>query len=393
METYITLLPASKERLEVYRSTQQSDQTCSTLMQFCRSSWPDKRSVDLVIRPYWEVRGELTMGEDLLLCGGRIVVPEAMQAETLQKLHQGHQGIQSYRLRAQSSIWWPGMSHRIKDFVSQCPECCRDASPSKEPLLSTPLPDYPWQKASIDLFELKGATYLLVVDYYSRFPEVIQLNSTKSRNVINALRAIFARYGIPETLISDNGPQYSSAEFAEFADTYGFTHSTSSPHYPQSNGHSERAVKTMKKLLKESTDQCLALLSYRMTLLPWCGLSPAELSQGRRLRSDVPQTRENLVPQWTHTKEFCCLDKTSLNKRKISTADTEPDHCQIFQMGQVWVTTDGQPVTGRVARHAGAPRSYVVDTPNSTIRRNRSQIQALLNNPMRHHQDRLTFPS
>jgi len=130
---------------------------------------------------------------------------------------------------------------------------------------------------------LDGATYLLVVDYYSRFPEVVQLRSTTSQSVINALKAIFARYGIPEILLSDNGPQYSSTEFSEFAANYGFVHVTSSPHYPQSNGLAERAVKTVKKLLKESTDQCLALLSYWTTPLPWCGLSPAELSQGRRL--------------------------------------------------------------------------------------------------------------
>ena len=83
--------------------------------------------------------------------------------------------------------------------------------------MSTQLPDYPWQKAGTDLFVLKGATYLLVVDYYSRFPEVIQLKSTTSQSVIDALKAVFARYGIPETLVSDNGPQYSSTEFAEFA--------------------------------------------------------------------------------------------------------------------------------------------------------------------------------
>jgi len=130
---------------------------------------------------------------------------------------------------------------------------------------------------------LNGATYLLVVDYYSRFPEVVQLRSTTSQSVINALKAIFARYGIPEILLSDNGPQYSSTEFSEFAANYGFVHGTSSPHYPQSNGLAERAVKTVKKLLKESTDQCLALLSYRTTPLPWCGLSPAELSQGMQV--------------------------------------------------------------------------------------------------------------
>ena len=273
--------------------------------------------------------------QDLLLYGGRIVVPEALQAGTLQKLHQGHQGIQRCHLRAQSSVWWPGISRKIKDFVSQCLECCRDAVPTKEPLLPTQLPDYPWQKAGTDLFVLNGATYLLVVDYYSRFPEVIQLRLTTSLSVINALKATFAHYGIPETLVSDNGPQYSSTEFAEFAANYGFVHTTSSPHYPQSNGHAERAVKTVKKLLKESSDQCLALLSYRTTPLPFCGLSPAELSQGRRLRSDVPQTIQTLVPTWQYTKEFRRLDEEfNRNRNRISTVATEPNLCQTFLMTQ-----------------------------------------------------------
>ena len=381
MEMHIAQLPAGKERLETYRSAQQSDHTCSILRRYCRNGWPDKHSIDPVTKPYWEVRGDLTIGEDLLLCGRRIVVPEALQAETLLKLHQGHQGIQRCRLRAQSSVWWPGISQQIKVFVSQCPECCRDALPSKEPMLPTQLPDYPWQKAGTDLFVLKGATYLLVVDYYSRFPEVIQLRKTTSQSVINALKAVFARYGIPETLVSDNGPQYSSTEFAEFAANYGFMHTTSSPHYPQSNGQAERAVKTVKKLLKESTDQYLALLSYRTTPLPWCGLSPAQLSQGRRLRSDVPQTKEHLVPHWSYITEFRRQDEEFKLKQKqnfdhrhrVKPLPEIPDDTE------VWVTTDRQPVTGRVVTHATTPRSYVVNTSNSTVRRNRSQINVAPN--------------
>ena len=119
-----------------------------------------------------------------------------------------------------------------------------------------------------------------------------------------------------QRLFSDNGPQYSSTEFSEFAANYGFVHVTSSPHYPQSNGLTERAVKTTKKLLKESTDQCLALLSYRTTPLPWCGLSPAELSQGRCLRSDIPQVKQNLVPNWQYTKEFRRLDEEFKRRQK-----------------------------------------------------------------------------
>ena len=178
------------------------------------------------------------------------MIPVSLQASTLHKLHQGHQGIQRCRLRANSAVWWLGISRQISELVSQCPQCCQDAPPRKEPLISTPLPEFPWQRAATDLFELRGETYLVVVDYFSRYPEVVQLRSTTSHAVIGALKAVFGRHGVPETLVSDNGPQYSSAEFAEFASAYGFKHSTSSPHYPQSNGLAERMVKTVKGLLR-----------------------------------------------------------------------------------------------------------------------------------------------
>ena len=94
----------------------------------------------------------------------------------------------------------------------------------------------------------------------------------------------FARFGIQETVVSDNGPQYTSHEFTEFARLYGFQHTTSSPLYPQSNGQIERFVQTVKKLIRESKDPNLVLLAYRTTPFPWCKLSPAELLMGRCLR-------------------------------------------------------------------------------------------------------------
>ena len=370
METHLSQLPASKQQLDSYRNAQQSDPTCSVLSEYCRKGWPDKHSIDPVTKPYWESRGELTFGEGLLLCGGRIVVPAGKQSETLEKLHRGHQGIQRCRLRAQMSVWWPGISSQIREFVNQCSECSKQAQQSKEPLISTQLPEYPWQKAATDLFVLGGKTYLLVVDYYSRFPEVIQLNTTTSESIIRGLKSVFARHGIPEILISDNGPQYSSSEFAQFSESYGFAHLTSSPHYPQSNGHAERAVKTVKKLLKETSDQYLALLSYRSTPLPWCGLSPAELSQGRRLRTDIPQTKQSLTPNWPHTKKLRQLDQEFKRKQKLNYDQRHrvkplpelPDDTE------VWVTTSEPPLAGRVMSQASAPRSYVVNTPNGMLR-------------------------
>ena len=121
---------------------------------------------------------------------------------------------------------------------------------------------------SADLFELKGFTYLLVADYYSRFVEVQKLTTTTSSSIVTQLKAIFARFGIPATLITDNGPQFDSQHMKEFAQAYEFQHATTSPYYPQANGLAERMVKTVKKLLEHSEDAYKALLSYRATPLP-----------------------------------------------------------------------------------------------------------------------------
>ena len=110
-----------------------------------------------------------------------------------------------------------------------------------------------------DLFEIDGTHYLLTVDYFSRYPEVRQLTTTSSAAVISASKAVFAKHGIPETVRSDNGPQYSSHEFARFASTYEFKHITSSPRFPQSNGQVERMVKTVKSMLKRSQDPYVEL--------------------------------------------------------------------------------------------------------------------------------------
>ena len=114
--------------------------------------------------------------------------------------------------------------------------------------------------------------------------------------MINHLKAIFARHGIPETVISDNGPQYSSAEFAKFAEDWGFTHITSSPKYPQSNGEAERMVQTTKNLLTKSDDPYEGLFAYRTTPFE-NGFSQAELCMGRRLRTTLPTTPSKLTQQ------------------------------------------------------------------------------------------------
>ena len=167
---------------------------------------------------------------------------------------------------------------------------------TKEPLLLTPLPEFPWQRIATNLFQLGNTIYLVAVDYFYRFPEVVTVSSTTSKNIILALISMFARHGIPEMVVSANGPQYSSAEFQQFSKEYSFLHITSSPHFSQSNGQAERGVKTTKKLLRNAEDSFLSLLSYRATALPWCKLSPAKLLMGWAICTNVPQLSERFIP-------------------------------------------------------------------------------------------------
>ena len=145
--------------------------------------------------------------------------------------------------------------NQLTQRVQQCSICLREAAATCEPLMPAPLPDYPWQVLGSDLFQLRRDSYLLLVDYFSRYPEVVKFTSTTSSAVIAAKKAVFSQHGIPEILRSDNGPQYASQEFKGFSEIYGFHHITSSPRYPQSNGQAERAVQTVKHLLNKQLQE------------------------------------------------------------------------------------------------------------------------------------------
>ena len=168
--------------------------------------------------------------------------------------------ITSKKLRMVAEI-----SQQINDFVKHCDTCTKTCRPTLQPMIATRLPDFPWQRVGTDLFQLNGTNFLIIIDYFSRYPEVVKLRGTTSRDVIEILKSTFARHGVPETVVSDNGPQFSSQEFRDFGKQYEFCHVTSSPLYPQSNGQAERGVQTVKNLLRDSSDPYMALLNYRTT--------------------------------------------------------------------------------------------------------------------------------
>lgn len=181
-------------------------------------------------------------------------------------------------------------------MVEGCDTCAKERVNPRKPLLPIGFPDRPWAKVGADLFQWIDNQYLLVIDHFSRFIEVAQLTSTTS--VAEHCKSIFARHGIPSEVMADNGPQFASEYFTRFATQWGFTHTTSSPRYAQSNGEVEHAVRTVKWLFQKEKDPYLALMAYRATPLA-NGYSPSQLSMGRQLRTSVLVTLSSLNPGWT----------------------------------------------------------------------------------------------
>ena len=167
--------------------------------------------------------------------------------------HASHSGAESNIRMAKDIVYWPGMQAAIKDMCHNCGKCTQfGRENTREPIKSQPIPEYPWQFVSQDLLEFESSTYLVTVDHYSDFIELDELDNTLSSTVIKCSKSIFSWHGIPEVLISDNGPQFISTEFAAFCDLYGITHITSSLYWPRGNGKAESAVKIVKTFIKNA---------------------------------------------------------------------------------------------------------------------------------------------
>ena len=155
--------------------------------------------------------------------------------------------------------------------------------------------DRPRHKVGIDLFSYKESDLLVTTDFKSNFWEIEYLSSTSSTYVITELTANFARLGIPDNVVSDNGPQFSASDFAHFSTKWGFEHMPSSPHHSRSNGKVESSVKSAKNMIRKAKtcvkDQYLALLNSRNTLSQCMDSSPAQRLLGRRTKTIIPTAR------------------------------------------------------------------------------------------------------
>ncbi|XP_048255233.1 uncharacterized protein K02A2.6-like [Haliotis rufescens] len=295
-------LPVSNERLtEIQRATA-LDETLQVVDKMVQVGWPETKSdIPNLATPYFHVRDELSVQDGILFHGKRCVVPIALRSDILKRLHNAHTGIESTRRRARECVYWPNMNAEIKDFISKCEVCqIYDSKQAKEPLIPYDTPDRPWSKLGIDLFNCNQKDYVILVDYFSDFFEVDMITDKTGKQVIQKFKSHLARHGIPDTIISDNGSGFNSQDFADLANKYEFTHITSSPAFPQSNGKVESAVKSAKRLIKKcskaGSDPYLALLDIRNTPNEGMSTSPAQRLFNRRTKTLLPTTKQLLQP-------------------------------------------------------------------------------------------------
>lgn len=268
----------------------------------------------------------------------------------------------------------------MKKIAEKCSTCQRtQRSKTKEPLLQKVLPEYPFQLVSTDLFKFKGKDYIVIADHYSGFMDFQQLHSTTSAEVILQFKKWFAIHGIPETLESDGGPQYTSKEFKDFAFCWQFNHRISSPHYARSNGFAERNVQTAKNLLRkcwhDDSDIYEALLLLRNTPRNDILGSQCQRLFSRRTRTVIPVSQEDLKPQIIEgvTKELAKLrfqQKVYSDRVSSPFKQLEVNEKVRLQRGhRDWVSA-------KVVEKSKNPRSVVVETTTGKrYRRNTIHLQ------------------
>ncbi|XP_030853177.1 uncharacterized protein K02A2.6-like [Strongylocentrotus purpuratus] len=299
----VETLSMGEERVKQLQSHTNNDEVLQTVKKVIHKGWPEQKAeVPEAAKSYFNIRDELSVQDGLVFRGERVVIPITLRKEMKETLHTSHLGIEGTLRRAREIIYWPGMNADVKQFIQTC-EACRmyEQQNQKETLMPHDIPDRPWEKVGTDLFELNKKHYLVTVDYLSNFWEIDRLYDLGSRAVIGKLKSHFARYGIPSTVISDNGPQYSSEDFAKFSKRWQFDHVTISPRHSQANGKVEAAVKAAKRLLKKTSqskgDAYLAMLELRNTPNQGVDSSPAQRLHGRRTRTLLPTSSSLLKPR------------------------------------------------------------------------------------------------
>ena len=356
---------------EISRETVK-DPILSGVLDYTLNGWPGHMKDD-TLKPYFIRKDELTVDQNCVLWGLRVIIPIKLQAKLLDDLHTEHPGMVRMKSLARSYLWWPCLDKQIEEKVSACTACGQARNmPSTAPLHVRKWPSRVLQRIHIDFAESKGKTFLVLIDAYSKWLEVFQMHSTTSTKTIEVLRHFFASYGLPESIVSDNGPQFTSSEFKVFCKSNGINQILVPAYHPASNGAAERSVQILKKAFlkhifaEDNQQMTLAhkldnfLLMYRNTPHSVSGRTPSELFLQRQVRTRFTLLKPNLaqtMEQKQSKQKYYHDNKGTKTLREFATHDFV--QVRNFAGGRPWLT-------GKILKRLG-PLNYLVQVGHKVI--------------------------
>lgn len=299
--------------LDNIRQATKADKLCQEVIKLVQNrNWYtiEKRTdideqVKNELKNFRKIRNELTLTDDqqIILKGSRIVIPEILQKVSINIAHVGHQGIQKTKTLLRSKVYFKNIDKLVEQKISNCLACQAVEKQIKStPLKNTQIPDNVWDVVNVDyLGPLPSGQYLFVlIDQRSRFPLVDFTKSTNANNAISSLSRTFSMYGNPKSVISDNGPPFTSKQFADFLQSRGITHRRVTPVWPQANGEAERFMRPLKKTIQtahlEKKNIVLEvenfLFAYRNTPHSTTKVTPAELMFNRKPNYNLPHVHQ-----------------------------------------------------------------------------------------------------
>ena len=312
--------------------------------------------------------------DGLILKGTRIIIPDRKREEILKLIHEGHLGLNKCKMRAKETVYWLGINKQLEQLILNCQLCLKYSRSKDKNMSHTALghevPPVPWSKVATDIFHYESCSYLLMVDYTSRFPIVREVKSMSAQHIVEHFRLIFSEYGWPDMLGSDNGLCYVAETFTSLMKEYAVNHITSSPHYPQSNGLAEKFVQIIKnlfhKMKDEGTDIHKCLMIYCNTPLTSTSKSPMQMLQQRSATSQLPMSNA------ARRQLGIAVEQPSSNKNQHL-----PSHD--FHIGQEVMCQN--PITRRwspatIKALCPEPRSYQIETLEGvTYRRTHNHLK------------------
>jgi hypothetical protein len=299
---------------------------------------------------------EFTITDDgILLKNNRVVIPKALQSRIVNIAHSGHMGIEKTKQLLRLHTWFPEMDEIVKRIVGTCIKCQANTKipGAIPPIIDSAMPDGPWKNLSIDFYgPFANNLYLLVlVDDYSRYPFAKKITSLTARNVIRILNEIFASFGIPEKVKSDNGPPFNSHEFNDFAKKLNFKHHRITPYWPRANGTCERLMKSIGKIIRSANmdnsdwehELTEFLRNYRATPHTTTKIPPRDLI----FKTNSSTSSIGNIMRANTTKNESCFIQAELNNKKAKQARKERmkqvDKTSKFRVGELVLLKNHNP--------------------------------------------------